>query len=46
MALLWPRLFKKTSFQNIDIAPSNIDLSKIDLQLAGEPDAQYFLADN
>jgi len=36
---------QKTSFQNIDIIPSNIDLSKIDLQLAGEPDAQYFLAD-
>jgi len=36
---------QKTSFQNIDIVPPNIDLSKIDLQLAGEPDAQYFLAD-
>ena len=36
---------QKTSFENIDIIPSNIDLSKIDLQLAGEPDAQYFLAD-
>lgn len=39
------KIIQKTSFQNIDIAPSNIDLSKIDLQLAGEPDAQYFLAD-
>jgi chromosome partitioning protein len=39
------RAIQKTSFQNIDIVPSNIDLSKIDLQLAGEPDAQYFLAD-
>jgi len=39
------KVIQKTSFQNIDIAPSNIDLSKIDLQLAGEPDAQYFLAD-
>jgi len=38
-------VIQKTSFQNIDIIPSNIDLSKIDLQLAGEPDAQYFLAD-
>jgi chromosome partitioning protein len=38
-------IIQKTSFQNIDIIPSNIDLSKIDLQLAGEPDAQYFLAD-
>jgi chromosome partitioning protein len=39
------RAVQKTSFPNIDIIPSNIDLSKIDLQLAGEPDAQYFLAD-
>lgn len=39
------KVIQKTSFLNIDIAPSNIDLSKIDLQLAGEPDAQYFLAD-
>lgn len=39
------RAVQKTSFQNIDIIPSNIDLSKIDLQLAGEPDAQYFLTD-
>jgi len=39
------KVIQKTSFQNIDIIPSNIDLSKIDLQLAGEPDAQYFLAD-
>lgn len=39
------KVIQKTSFQNIDIAPSNIDLSKIDLQLAGEPDTQYFLAD-
>ena len=38
-------IIQKTSFQNIDILPSNIDLSKIDLQLAGELDAQYFLAD-
>jgi len=38
-------VIQKTSFQNIDIIPSNIDLSKIDFQLAGEPDAQYFLAD-
>jgi len=34
------KVIQKTSFQNIDIAPSNIDLSKIDLQLAGEPDAR------
>jgi len=39
------KVIQKTPFQNIDIIPSNIDLSKIDLQLAGEPDAQYFLAD-
>jgi len=39
------KVIQKTSFQNIDIVPSNIELSKIDLQLAGEPDAQYFLAD-
>ena len=39
------KIINKTSFENIDIIPSNIDLSKIDLQLAGEPDAQYFLAD-
>lgn len=38
-------VIKKTCFENIDVLPSNIDLSKIDLQLAGEPDAQYFLAD-
>lgn len=30
------KVIQKTSFQNIDIAPSNIDLSKIDLQLAGD----------
>lgn len=39
------KFIHKTSFENIDIIPSNIDLSKIDLRLAGEPDAQYFLAD-
>lgn len=39
------RVIQKTSFPNIDIIPSNIELSKIDLQLAAEPDAQYFLAD-
>ena len=39
------RAVQKTSFQKINIIPSNIDLSKIDIQLAGEPDAQYFLAD-
>ncbi|MEA1965636.1 MAG: ParA family protein [Candidatus Aerophobetes bacterium] len=38
-------VIQKTSFKNIDIIPSNIDLSKMDLQLAREPDAQYFLAD-
>ena len=38
-------VIERTSFENIDIIPSNIDLSKIDLQLAGEPDAQYFLSD-
>ena len=38
-------VIQKTFFLNIDIIPSNVDLSKIDLQLAGEPDAQYFLAD-
>jgi len=38
-------VIQKTSFENIDIIPSNIELSKIDLQLAAEPDAQYFLAD-
>lgn len=43
--ILISRVIQKTSFQNIDIIPSNIDLSKIDLQLAGDPDAQYFLAD-
>lgn len=39
------QVIQKTSFENIDIIPSNISLSKIDLQLSGEPDAQYFLAD-
>ena len=39
------KVIQNTSFQDIDIAPSNIDLSKIDLRLAGEPDAQYFLVD-
>ncbi len=39
------RAVQKTSFGKINIIPSNIDLSKIDIQLAGEPDAQYFLAD-
>ena len=38
-------VIQKTSFKNIDIVPSNIEMSKIDLQLAGEPDAQYLLAD-
>jgi chromosome partitioning protein len=38
-------VIQKTAFENIDIIPSNISLSKIDLQLSGEPDAQYFLAD-
>ena len=40
-----PQVIQKTNFENIDIIPSNISLSKIDLQLSGEPDAQYFLAD-
>jgi len=39
------KVIHKTSFENIDIVPSNIEMSKIDLQLAGEPDAQYLLAD-
>jgi len=39
------QVIQKTNFENIDIIPSNISLSKIDLQLSGEPDAQYFLAD-
>ncbi|MBA7559446.1 ParA family protein [Candidatus Atribacteria bacterium 1244-E10-H5-B2] len=39
------KVIQKTPFQNIDIIPSNIYLSKIDFHLAGEPDAQYFLAD-
>ncbi|MEA1939897.1 MAG: ParA family protein [Candidatus Caldatribacteriota bacterium] len=39
------KVIYKTPFKNIDIVPSNIEMSKIDLQLAGEPDAQYFLAD-
>ena len=39
------QVIQKTGFENIDIIPSNISLSKIDLQLSGEPDAQYFLAD-
>jgi ATPases involved in chromosome partitioning len=39
------KVIQKTSFENIDIVPSNIEMSKIDLQLAGEPDAQYLLAD-
>lgn len=39
------KVIHKTSFGNIDIVPSNIEMSKIDLQLAGEPDAQYLLAD-
>lgn len=39
------QVIQKTSFPNIDIIPSNIDLSRIDIQLAAEPDAQYFLVD-
>ena len=39
------KVIYETSFENINIVPSNIEMSKIDLQLAGEPDAQYLLAD-
>ncbi len=38
-------VIQETSFERIHIIPSNIGLSRIDLQLAGEPDAQYFLSD-
>ena len=37
---------KKTGFENIDIIPSNLLFSKVDLQLAGEPEAHYLLSES
>jgi chromosome partitioning protein len=34
-----------TSFEKIKIVPANLDFSRIDIQLAGEPDGQYLLLD-
>ncbi|RMG50189.1 MAG: ParA family protein [Acidobacteria bacterium] len=36
---------QSTGFPNIDILPANLDLSRIEFQLAGDPEAQYYLAD-
>jgi chromosome partitioning protein len=35
----------KTAFANIDILPANLDLSRIEFQLAGDAEAQYYLAE-
>jgi chromosome partitioning protein len=34
-----------TSYEKIKIIPANLDFSRIDIQLAGEPDGQYMLLD-
>lgn len=34
-----------TAFANIDILPANLDLSRIEFQLAGDAEAQYYLVD-
>ncbi len=34
-----------TSYEKIKIVPANLDFSRIDIQLAGEPDGQYLLLD-
>jgi chromosome partitioning protein len=36
---------QKTAFAKIDILPANVDLSRIEFQLAGDAEAQYYLAD-
>ena len=36
-------VIKKTSIKNIDLLPSNLSLSELDLKLAGDDDAQYYL---
>jgi chromosome partitioning protein len=38
-------IVKKTGFSNIDILPSNLALSDLDSRLAGDYDAQYYLAE-
>jgi len=34
-----------TAFANIDILPANLDLSRIEFQLAGDAEAQFYLAE-
>jgi chromosome partitioning protein len=34
-----------TSFGNIDILPANLELSRVEFQLAGDNDAQFYVAD-
>jgi chromosome partitioning protein len=35
----------RTSFENTDLIPANLDLFKVSIHLAGEADAQYYLID-
>lgn len=37
------QVIKKTTLPNIDILPANLSLSDLDIQLAGDDDAQYYL---
>src|ERR1041385_8362487 len=34
-----------TAFDGLDVIPANLELSRLELQLAGDPDAQYYLSE-
>lgn len=36
---------RPTGFNNLDLIPSNLELSRLDLQLAGDSEAQYYLGE-
>jgi chromosome partitioning protein len=38
-------VIKKTAIEHIDVLPSNLTLSDLDARLAGDDDAQYYLAE-
>lgn len=38
-------VIQKTAFANIDVLPANLTLSDLDARLAGDDDAQYYLAE-
>jgi chromosome partitioning protein len=36
---------RQTAFEGLDLLPSNLELSRLDLQLAGDAEAQYYLGE-